>query len=141
VDVTFTLHPSGSLLDYVRIADSNGKLVVEPKEANINKDTHLITKMNPLVVIRFGNENCTSAVSSGKNPSWTDVMSFDRTIDEDTLIIELWDFNDFGNNDLLGEGYASITDSLSGIEKNMKKIELSFMDKPIGEIVLTLTFK
>ncbi len=55
--------------------DTKGKLIVEPKEANLTTDT-LILKMDPMVIVRFGNENLTSAVNNDghKTPKWVDEM-------------------------------------------------------------------
>lgn len=53
VEVTFSLDPSGSKLPEIACPDTNGKLIVEPKEAKLTRDVNLITKMDPLITIRF----------------------------------------------------------------------------------------
>jgi hypothetical protein len=92
--------------------------------------------MDPFVTIRFGDENLSSAVHNGghNKPRWTDELQFTRETDENTLYIEVWNFSDFGSNDLIGVGYASITESLGLKEKIIKKCPLEFEGHPRGEI-------
>lgn len=74
----FTLHESGNNIDFVKAPDTEGRLLVSPKSAVLSRDVNLITKMDPLVTIRLGNENISSSVATdgGKNPIWKDSMSF-----------------------------------------------------------------
>lgn len=119
VSILFTLHDTGRELDYVKAPDTNGKFKVEPKEATLLKDINLIATMDPLVIVRFGNETASSAVSTdgGKKPHWIDELMFTREVIEDTLYVELWNFSDLGSNDFLGIGYCSITEALNLMEK------------------------
>lgn len=52
VEVTFSLDASGSKLPEIEAPDTNGKFVVEPKDALLTRDVNTITKMDPLVTIR-----------------------------------------------------------------------------------------
>ena len=70
------MHETGKNLDYIKAPDTNGRLSVEPKEAILNRDANFFSKMDPLVCIRFGDENLSSAVATdlGKNPHWIDIL-------------------------------------------------------------------
>jgi hypothetical protein len=75
IDVLFTLDPSGKNLPEITAPDTNGKLIAEPKCANLLNDT-LILKMDPFVTIRFGDEALSSAVHNDghKAPKWSDQL-------------------------------------------------------------------
>jgi hypothetical protein len=94
-----------------------------------------------------------SAVSTngGKTPKWSDTIHFTREVNEDTLYIEVWNFSEYGSNDLVGTGtkqriilyilgYVSITDTLSLKEKIAKTVPIFFEDHPAGEVTLAYTF-
>lgn len=70
--------------------------------------------MSPLVMMRLGDQNQTSAINrnGGKNPKFSDVLIFDKEIDEDTLYIEMWEYDETGDNDFIGIGYCSVTPAL-----------------------------
>ena len=83
----------------------------EPKSATLERNVNLILDMDPLVHVRLGDENLSSSVHMGGhlNPKWTDKLILFRENNENTFYIEVWCFSDFGSNDLVGLGYASIT--------------------------------
>jgi hypothetical protein len=73
VDVLFILDPSGKDLPEITAPDTAGKLIVEPKCANLLEDT-LLFKLDPFVTVRFGDESFSSAVHNDghRSPKWTD---------------------------------------------------------------------
>ena len=100
------MHETGKYLDYIKAPDTYGRLSVEPKESYINTKADWMFKLNPLVIICLGNQNLFSAVAkdSRTNSYWIE-LQVTKDQDEDKLIIEFWNFCDFGTNDILGTGY------------------------------------
>lgn len=84
----------------------------------------------------------TSSVNSegDKNPKWEDVLIFDRDPNEDTFYVSCWNFNESGNNDLIGTGYFSISQLLPKGVKAKKAIEIYFEGNIAGNVTLDCEF-
>ena len=62
--------------------------------------------MSPLVTIRFGNETMSTSAADdgGTDPKWKDTIVFSRDLDEDLLVVEVYNEALIGSNDFIGRG-------------------------------------
>ena len=96
--------------------DTTGKCVIKPTKATLQRDTQdslfSFGEMCPLVQVILGSDKLVTSAAMGqaKNPKWLDELIFTRDeLQRDTFIVELRNFDDCGDNDLIATGYLSLT--------------------------------
>ena len=86
-----------------------GNLIVKPTCAKLKYDTEYFGKMDPYVILSIGNQTYKTHTSndSGKNPTWTDSLSF-KINGENSLYMKLYD-KDWGTkDDFICEGHVAL---------------------------------
>ena len=117
----------------------SGKLVISPVQAQLTRDTDLLSTMDPYVVVVCGTQSFKSNVckNGGKLPNWQESFTFTRT-NEDIINIQVWDNCTMGKNDMIGEG--AIAFSKVALGKFSDWIPLAFKGKAAGKILLNAQF-
>mmetsp|Transcript_3532 Transcript_3532/g.5443 ORF Transcript_3532/g.5443 Transcript_3532/m.5443 type:complete len:139 (-) Transcript_3532:586-1002(-) len=82
-----------------------GNLVVRPYKADLRRNLDLFSKMDPYCVVIVGGQKYKTRVHTrgGKHPMWQDQFIFRRST-ETEIRFEVWDFDKYSNDDLVGEG-------------------------------------
>lgn len=119
-------------------------VIVKLIQGNLTHDTELfpiITKMNPYVYITIGGERrkSTTCRGGGRNPSWTDVFTFENNANDMQLKIEVWDKDTFTRDDLVGDGVFNLTPFANGAPAN-QYVSLTYKGKEAGNILLGIQF-
>jgi len=117
----------------------SGNLTFRPMNAKLTHDTDKFSRMDPYVKAMLGGQTQKSSVhkDAGKNPSWSDQLSFRRS-HEDLLTIEVWD-RDVGKDDLVG----SVTVAFATIQQKKKYtdwLQLTYKGKSAGQILCEFTW-
>jgi C2 domain len=89
----------------------SGQLIIKPVSANLTYDTEFFGKMDPYAKITLG-ANCfktSVALDQGKNPNWQDSFTA-RVKGEQSMMIELWDKDDIGNDEFIAEAQVNIAE-------------------------------
>ncbi len=112
-----------------------GTLIVKPEYARLIHDTDFIVRMDPYCVIKIGSQSQSTGVceNGGQNPSWGSVpLSFHINY-EDVVNVEVWDSDFISRNDLIGQGFLSISSITSkGVNPSLV-CSLSYKGRPAGD--------
>lgn len=133
---------SSSAIDVKNSASAyQGQLIVKPLSGVLLDEHGLFGKMNPVASILFGsNRQQTPPCKGGnKTPKWTETFTFNKTFDEDVVIVECWNPGKMGINHIVGEGAFALTSIKSGGEKQFQ-VDLMNKGKPAGTITIDAKF-
>ena len=115
-----------------------GTLIVGVIEAVLTRNTELIGKMDPYLILKLKEYESRTAVkdSAGKTPKWNEIFCF-RTQENNTVKFEIWDYEAIKKDDFVGEGEFSI----SGIRKKKSFwFPVYYKNNNIGNIMFELEF-
>ncbi|KAI3935583.1 hypothetical protein MKW92_031826 [Papaver armeniacum] len=115
---------------------TRGTLEVLLVDASKLKDTDFIGKMDPYVIIQFGNQKRKSTVArdDGKAPLWNEKFTFDVEYPDNIrdehhqykLNLTIMDKDRFSRDDFVGESTIYVTDVLSlGAENGTSEVRTS----------------
>ncbi|KAL8167895.1 hypothetical protein V2J09_009394 [Rumex salicifolius] len=110
---------------------SAGKLEVLLVQCKSINDTEFLAKMDPYVIIRYGNQECTSSVAKGqgKNPVWKERFRFDVDFPTDQshkYKLKFWimDKHKYSCDDFDGEAEVYVKDVImEGMEKGTAELK------------------
>ncbi|KAI3888178.1 hypothetical protein MKX03_020576 [Papaver bracteatum] len=129
---------------------TRGTLEVLLVDAYKLKDTDFFGKMDPYVIIQFGNQKRKSTVArgEGKAPVWNEKFTFDVEYPDnirDELNLTIMDKDWFSRDDFVGESTINLTDVLSfGVKNGRSEIRVSspvLLNKTYsGEIRVGISF-
>ena len=122
-------------------SSTKGKLIVKPTRAKLTRDTDVISKMDPYVVVMVGDQKQRTKTheKAGKTPAWFDVFEFNRN-KEDTLEFEVHD-DDFGSDDLVGTGSLPLKSiCVSKPAKFSEPVKVTYKGKDVGEVYFEIDF-
>ena len=115
-----------------------GTLIVKPEYARLIHDTEFIARMDPYCVIKIGSQSQSTGLceNGGQNPSWGSVPLSFRINYEDVVNVEVWDSDSVSRNDLIGQGFLSISSIISkGINPSLI-CSLDYKGRPAGDAYL-----
>ena len=120
--------------------NQQGTLIVRPICGRLTRDTDFFTKMDPYCVVALGSQKQKTrvAVSAGKTPNWQDQLVFKKTF-EDSLKIEVWDYDSNSRDDLVGEGYVTVQ-RVTSTPNWEDWVEVVHKGRKAGDIKLSVTF-
>ncbi|PIA39160.1 hypothetical protein AQUCO_02700380v1 [Aquilegia coerulea] len=107
---------------------SSGILEVVLVDAKNLMDTDAFGKIEPYVVIRYGNQERKSRVSRGSNPTWNESFMFNVECpkganDQHKITFRIMDKDTFSADDFVGESIIYVKDVVSlGMEKGTAKL-------------------
>ena len=89
---------------------TNGRLSLTVIEARLERDTEVLGKMDPYVVIhnRMQRMRTSTQEGAGKEPTWNETLEIDVKYIGDDLKIWVMD-EDVGNDDLIGEATVKLS--------------------------------
>jgi len=119
----------------------SGNIILQSLSAKLDRDTGVLTKMNPYVIFKLGGNNFKTDVAKGMNlaPSWKNEFTM-KFLGEDVLYIEVWD-QGVVKDDLVGEGSIRLSDWINkGSGTFSQPIPLSFKGLPAGQLFLKMNF-
>ena len=81
-----------------------GTLIVRPLCAKLTYDTEWFSKMDPYAKITIGAtiQKTQSAHDQGKNPNWSDTLTY-RVNGDQSMRVELWDYDNVTKDDFIAE--------------------------------------
>ncbi|GMH26456.1 hypothetical protein Nepgr_028299 [Nepenthes gracilis] len=132
----------------------NGKLEVPLVGCKGIRNTEFLAKMDPFVIIQYGNQEHRSSVTKGegRNPVWNENFTFNVDYPGDAvhkykLIFHIMDKHTHSPDDLDGQTTIYLKDVISlGVEKGEMKLEprkyrvVLPNQKYAGEITVGITF-
>lgn len=89
---------------------NSGILIVKPVCAKLTYDTEVFGKMDPYAILTIGSQSFQThtANDAGKNPTWTDSLSFKLTGNETSIYIKIYDRDVGSMDDFICEGTVSL---------------------------------
>lgn len=114
-------------------------LLIRPMSAQLSHDTEFIGKMDPQVEFTLGTMKYRSSVAmgGGKAPKWNDSITHTLTGAEQTMHVVVYDVDKMRKNDLIGETYVPINDTLlRGGSSNW--YDLTYQGRPAGRILINM---
>ena len=113
-------------------------LTLKVCQAKMLKNQEIFGKMDPFCIIKLGNQKyqTTVQISAGKFPIWNETFHFTDISYTDKVNIEMYDKEDFGKDEFIGQLDISLQDVMLG--KSIKKwFEVTDKkNKRVGEIEL-----
>lgn len=117
-----------------------GNLIVRPICAKLIRDTETFGKMDPYCKITLGAQNQRTRVAdgAGKFPNWQEQLVFRKTY-EDSMTIEVWDYDSASNDDLIGTGVLTMQRATS--TPNWEDwVEITHRGTKAGDVRISVTF-
>ena len=114
-----------------------GTLVVKPQYARLTHDTDVIARMDPYCSVKIGSQIQNTAVceNGGQNPNWAGASLSYQIGFEDIVNIEVWDKDFISKNDMIGQGYLSLS-AVASVSKSAHTCQLMFQGRAAGEVYL-----
>ncbi|OMJ89358.1 hypothetical protein SteCoe_8563 [Stentor coeruleus] len=117
-----------------------GNLIVRPICAKLIRDTETFGKMDPYCKVILGAQNQRTRVAdgAGKFPNWQEQLVFRKTY-EDSMTIEVWDYDSASNDDLVGTGILTMQRATS--KPNWEDwVEITHRGVKAGDVRVSITF-
>lgn len=123
------------------MSSHSGTFVIRPLCAKLIHDTETFGKMDPYCKVGFGSnwQQTKVAKAAGKFPNWQDQLALGRNREE-SLSVEVWDFDDAGKDDLVGAGSISVG-AITATGNWEDWVELRYEGNKAGEVRLNIAFK
>ena len=116
-----------------------GSLIVIIKEAKLTRDTEILGKMDPFVVMKAGDFEVRTSVkeSAGKTPVWNETFCF-RVKKDENVKFDIFDEEDLQADKLIGSGNFEINE-LDDEDKSFV-FPVIYKEENVGELFVELKF-
>ena len=116
-----------------------GTLTVRPQAAKLVHGHHLLSKVDPYVVVQVGTQKLQTQVakSAGNTPGWSDTLSF-KVNGESTILVTVMDKDKITKDDFIGDVTIAMTE-IAAKPAFTNTYEIREKGKPSG--TLTISFE
>ena len=82
-------------------------------QASYNENLDVLDKMNPIVMVKYGENNYTTDEGEGKTPEWKKQFNI-GTADNDRIFLESWAKGEEDHHEFIGVSIVDIASKIGG---------------------------